>query len=145
MACHSEKEVEEFYRHPQMADGYLNKCKVCIREAVSLNRNSKIERYRGYDRSRNMTPKRVNARRAYLRTEAGRMARRHANENYILNHGAKRKAQCALNNAVRDGRVIKLSCEVCGDPKSEGHHEDYSKPLEVRWLCNKHHREEHAR
>jgi hypothetical protein len=55
----------------------------------------------------------------------------------------KRRAQIAVNNAVRDGRLTKGACEVCGATDSHGHHDDYSKPLEVRWLCAKHHAEEH--
>jgi len=35
--------------------------------------------------------------------------------------------------------VTKLPCQVCGDDKSEAHHEDYSRPLDVVWLCHKHH------
>ena len=54
-------------------------------------------------------------------------------------------AQTALRNAVKSGRIIKKSCEVCGEPKSHGHHDDYSKPLEVRWLCDAHHKEVHGR
>lgn len=34
-------------------------------------------------------------------------------------------------------------CEVCGDVNSQGHHEDYSRPLEVMWLCQKHHSARH--
>lgn len=32
-------------------------------------------------------------------------------------------------------------CEVCGNEQSEAHHDDYSKPWEIRWLCQKHHKE----
>jgi hypothetical protein len=41
-------------------------------------------------------------------------------------------------------RKIKLEpCEVCGDTKSLRHHPDYSKPLEVRFLCWLHHKQVH--
>lgn len=34
-------------------------------------------------------------------------------------------------------------CEVCGEQRAHRHHDDYSKPLEVRWLCPRHHGEVH--
>jgi len=49
-----------------------------------------------------------------------------------------------IGNALRDGKVVKRPCEVCGDPKSQGHHEDYSKPLDVVWLCTVHHGARHS-
>ena len=56
----------------------------------------------------------------------------------------KIKAQNAIDWEIRSGRIKRLPCEKCGDPKSEAHHDDYSKPLEVRWLCFRHHRIEHG-
>ncbi len=42
----------------------------------------------------------------------------------------------AVSGRYRDGMHLdRQPCEVCGDPKTDGHHEDYSRPLEVRWLC----------
>ena len=52
------------------------------------------------------------------------------------------KARSALNHAVRDGKLTRLPCEICGD-KAEAHHADYTKPLAVRWLCFSHHRQAH--
>lgn len=46
--------------------------------------------------------------------------------------------------AIKTGRLTRLPCGVCGNPKSEAHHEDYSKPLDVVWLCRKHHIERHT-
>lgn len=47
--------------------------------------------------------------------------------------------------AVRRGELKRHPCEECGNQKSHGHHDDYGKPLEVRWLCAKHHRWEHMK
>jgi len=46
-------------------------------------------------------------------------------------------------DAVRSGRLKREPCERCGEAKVEGHHDDYSHPLSVRWLCRTHHREVH--
>jgi hypothetical protein len=45
--------------------------------------------------------------------------------------------------AIYSGKLIRKPCEKCGDPKVEAHHEDYYKPLEIVWLCQKHHIEHH--
>lgn len=49
------------------------------------------------------------------------------------------KAVGTLNSAIESGKIQRLPCEICGNPKSEAHHEDYTKPLYVRWLCRLHH------
>jgi hypothetical protein len=43
--------------------------------------------------------------------------------------------------AIKKGLLIRRPCEVCGCVKSEAHHPDHSRPLEVVWLCRPHHRE----
>lgn len=52
-------------------------------------------------------------------------------------------AQAALRAAIKRGIVEPQSCVVCGDPKAEAHHPDYSKPADVVWLCRRHHKAEH--
>lgn len=55
----------------------------------------------------------------------------------------QRRAHKLLNAAVADGSVLRGACEVCRLPDAEAHHDDYDKPLDVRWLCPKHHRQVH--
>lgn len=59
------------------------------------------------------------------------------------NKSEKGIASQKLRSAVRYGKIVRQPCEVCQTPKAQGHHTDYSKPLDVKWLCPKHHREEH--
>lgn len=66
--------------------------------------------------------------------------RRRQTEREPIQDAARRLVQ----RAVKRGTMTRLPCEVCGETKSEGHHDDYSKPLDVRWLCRKHHTEHHA-
>jgi hypothetical protein len=56
------------------------------------------------------------------------------------------RARQDARNAVASGKLIKGECEYGSECRGriEGHHDDYSKPLVVRWLCNKHHRQEHG-
>jgi len=58
-----------------------------------------------------------------------------------------RKRQTAVEMTVRRaierGELERKPCEVCGSPDVEAHHEDYDKPLEVKWLCPKDHTARH--
>lgn len=55
----------------------------------------------------------------------------------------EKRAHQAVERALKKGILTKLTCEQCGDQNSQAHHDDYNKPLEVRWLCKKHHYEWH--
>lgn len=54
----------------------------------------------------------------------------------------KERARSRLAYAVRRGYVARQPC-ACGAPIAEAHHDDYSKPLDVRWLCRACHVAEH--
>ena len=45
------------------------------------------------------------------------------------------RAYTAVKRAVEAGDLTKGPCEECGAAIAHAHHDDYSKPLEVRWLC----------
>lgn len=67
----------------------------------------------------------------------------HDYKEYKKKYPEKYNAHKLVTYAVRSGILDRKPCEVCGDTKSKGHHEDYSKPLEVKWLCQSHHSEVH--
>jgi hypothetical protein len=62
---------------------------------------------------------------------------------YRKKYPEKVKARVAISNAVKLGKIKRLPCEVCGNIKADAHHEDYDEPLEVVWLCRKHHFQAH--
>lgn len=47
----------------------------------------------------------------------------------------KANARSYLNVYVRRGKVKRMPCEHCGSDRVQAFHEDYAKPLQVRWLC----------
>lgn len=126
--CEQIKPISEFYSHPETADKHLNKCKSCTKNDVTNNYASKREYYSLYEKVRNSEISRKSSRLIYQKTRRER-------------YPEKYKARNAVSNALRDGRLVRMPCEVCGDTKSQAHHDDYKKPLQVRWLCFKHHRE----
>lgn len=125
--CGISKPFDAFYKHKRMADGYLGKCKICTKMDVRSHRAINLDRIHAYDNQRSKLPHRRAAKTNYVRR-------------LKLRDPIRYKAHYAVSNAIRDGRLTRKPCIVCGDPKSEAHHHDYSKPLDVTWLCFKHHR-----
>lgn len=98
-----------------------------------------------YDRARNLRNRegrRLSAKQYYQKNKKKWRAKQ---EKQKKDDPLKYKARVALRNAVYTGKVKKLPCIKCGEPKTHGHHTDYSKPLKVQWLCVKHHYELHTR
>ena len=62
-------------------------------------------------------------------------------EEWTKKHPERRKAHKAVSYALKTGKLKKQNCRECGVAVVQAHHEDYSKPLEVIWLCPKHHYE----
>jgi hypothetical protein len=62
-----------------------------------------------------------------------------------IREAEKFKARNRLQMALRYGKIIRQPCEKCGAVKVHGHHDDYTKPLDVRWLCQTHHAQHHRR
>lgn len=118
-------------------------CKACHRANVKANREANADYYRELDRARSNLPHRVEARAAYAKTQQGKEALRRGSLAWSKRNPVKKAATTAVNNAVRDGRLARQPCEVCGKQKAQAHHDDYSKPLDVRWLCTTHHAEWH--
>ena len=71
-----------------------------------------------------------------------RKIRRHLIRVYNKRNPLKYRARYTLNNAIACGNIIKSSrCAYCeSTEKLEAHHDDYSKPLNVVWLCKECHR-----
>jgi hypothetical protein len=141
--CNAKKPLSAFYAHAQMKDGHLNKCKECTKADARKNIMEKREYYRQYDKARASMPHRVSARKAYRKTAEGKKAVANAHKRYKSRFPGRWAAQKIVGNAIRDHKLIKQPCFICGD-KAEAHHPDYSRPLDVVWLCNRHHREAHA-
>ena len=140
--CHRLMPIDQFYRHQQMADGHLNKCKECTRRDVQEARKRNIVHYRNYDFKRALDEARVEQRRLYMQTEAYKESHKKAltAQYYDPKNLIKRRARYNTRQAIKDGRLVKQPCEVCGSINVQCHHEDYSNPLNVIWLCPKHHR-----
>lgn len=122
-------------------------CKECRKAMVRINRANKIDYYREFDRQRANHPHRVEARKKYyenvMKSEEGKKRRKVYDTQYKIKHTERRAAHIAVGNALRRGDLQRHPCIKCGHDVAEAHHEDYSRPLDVVWLCRTHHLERH--
>jgi hypothetical protein len=128
--CERDLPRSEFYRHAETSDGLLGKCKDCTKADVKA--------YKATPRGRELTRGWKTTPRS-LRLNVARSQRQRKAE------PEKYKARSAVGHALRKGSLTRKPCELCGDKKSQAHHEDYSRPLDVIWLCFYCHREAHGR
>lgn len=129
--CLKKLPLESFYKHSQMGDGRLNKCISCTKKDVAEHRQNNLEKIRAYDKMRASMPHRMALNKRVLKDYRQKFPERYA-------------ATSAVNSALRTGKLIRYPCEICGEKKSVGHHPDYSRPLDVIWLCQAHHKQLHA-
>lgn len=143
--CQQKKSIDDFYKHKGMSDGRLGRCIECVKQRVRKNRLDKIDYYREYDKFRSSIPKRVSARKEYLQTDNGKASKQKAQKNYRERYPMKYAAHVITRNAIRDGKLkVESQCSVCQSTLNvEAHHDDYSKPLDVRWLCERCHKNWH--
>ncbi len=126
--CGQERESKWFYKQKGTKDGLRTWCKSCFDGAtirwVKKNKKRWLE---------------IMAKTRLKNKERNKLKRKiWEQENpEIL------KARRFIPHAVRDGRLDRGNCEVCDKSNAEGHHDDYSEPKDVRWLCKKHHAEHH--
>lgn len=121
--CLLELPLESFYKYEKMADGYLSYCKRC-----SLKR-MRIYTKRSATKIRERNRRYMESGRATIKTLENRRK-----------HPERYRARQLLRNAIRRGEITKTRCHTCGNENAkqlDGHHPDYSKPLDVMWLCKK--------
>lgn len=122
--CLKTKPYSEFYKHPQMADGYLGRCKECQKE---LSRRRDPIKIKAYEKIRAQNPER-------------KIAQAQCQRNRRAKFPQKERAHYLVSQALKKGHLVKQPCQVCGNVRSEAHHPDYNTPLAVYWLCFTHHR-----
>lgn len=141
--CKAAKPLDQFGKNKSAKDGLAFECKECVRAYQRKARAVRGDEIRAADNARFHTEKRQISVARYRSSDKGRAAMARAHENWRGNHPHKYKANSDLNNALQAGRIFKQPCFICGASKVEGHHPDYSRPLDVVWLCVAHHKETH--
>ena len=146
--CGETKPLSDFYTNPQLRDGHVNTCKECCnkRSKAYHSKPENKERKRILQREYRTKPDkkamelaaerrgRIDANNRRKLTEKQREYRQLKPDKYL--------AHRLVGYAVKKGTLAKRGCELCGKV-AEAHHDDYSKPLEVRWLCRIHHVQVH--
>lgn len=126
--CDIEKDEDDFYPRNKV-------CKVCTKKRVS--------EYQKSDKGREVHRAANNR---YSKTDKCKERRKVAEEKYKQLPSTKKKqlAKWAVKRAVKSGIIDRGVCDVCGSSTVHGHHDDYDRQLDVRWLCPRHHHEWHA-
>jgi len=134
--CKLVQPLSSYYVHRAMGDGHLGKCKTCTKKDTEERRalkESTDAKWVVAERKRH----RIKSRKA---REEGTAAIP-KNDKKCAPH--KRRACGKVKYALRTGKLKKKNCLVCSSPKTQAHHEDYDKPLDVAWLCVRHHMDRH--
>jgi len=130
--CGETKPIEDYHRNKKSLDGHLTFCKACRQVQGCKDRARNPDIYREQMRRHSKA--------SYKRNAASHAQKR---RDYYNKFPEKKKAHRAVSYALESGKLKRLSCEVCGKEKAHAHHENYSKPLDVIWLCSVHHSEIH--
>ena len=130
-SCGKVKSFDEFQKRYSSHDFLTASCRECLHE-------------RDRARYKKEREQRLAKHKEYMATEGGKIASARSSLKWKENNAVKRAAHVILGNAVRNGRVTKAPCFVCGSEKAVAHHPSYDLPLDVVWLCHDHHAQLHV-
>ena len=130
--CEIYKGLEEFFKDRSRMDGLNHHCKECRQKEQRAYKQTDVGKRANRKNCQN-----------YRKTEAGKEASRRSSKKKRQLYPEKIKARQAVRSAIRSGKLIRPSiCESCFKKRFiQAHHEDYSKPLDVDWLCTECHNE----
>jgi hypothetical protein len=135
--CREVKPLIEFYRNSNgRGDGFGYSCKTCTKIKSTQWRKDHITDSAALLR-------RAASQKRYTQSARGKIKRNQMTKKLIRLNLEKYHARYTTDNAVSSGQLVRQPCLFCGSPETEAHHDDYSKPLSIEWLCQKHHREVH--
>ena len=77
------------------------------------------------------------------KTKPETAARRYAQNRLDATWHKQAVARQKVRKALKMGVLARQRCSDCGAEKTDAHHSDYDKPLEVIWLCKSCHRQKH--
>lgn len=137
--CGVVKPLEEFTPQAKGKYGRLGRCKECMRNVSKEWDRAHPDQRRSYSRKWNKQHPDYYREWALAHPES----RDAACKKWQERNKDKYRAHWMVRNALKDGRLQRMPCVVCGS-KAHAHHPDYANPLSVVWLCPKHHKEEHA-
>lgn len=142
--CGVAKVLDDFYIQKRSSGLRFAACKDCVKRRVRENRIERIDYYKEFDarRYREQPARRAHAKRCHEKWSRSKRGKAVVRARKVA-QAEQYSARSLLWSALLTGKLQRLPCEICGNPESEGHHDDYSKPLDVRWLCAKHHAEHH--
>lgn len=135
--CNEQKPLSEFYKKSDMKDGHLNNCKSCHNaRSIKWNKANK-ERINANNRARAKTDEVKQKRKKQYTSERGREIAREAVRRYRKRRPMVDAAHRFIRLAVEKGLIQRSNeCTECGSSNTvEAHHDDYTKPDVVRWLC----------
>ena len=149
--CGRKLDVSEFYKHSQMKDGYLNICMDCVKNRMKEYRTRNIDTIREKDRIRGRRTEAVKKRREYANNIKTENPEKYSQimadytRKYRRKFPEKNMAHLRVSRALQSGVLKRPNiCSRCGKKcKPDAHHEDYTKPLDVIWLCGDCHAEKH--
>ena len=147
VCCLKVKNLSDFGSTKAFKSGLDSSCRDCRLEKVRSYRATPNGRAksRGTVERYHKSPKGRAAKRRYEETENGREKRREHASVHREKHPVKIRARLIAHYAEKCGKIERKPCGVCSDAKTEAHHIDYSRPLDVVWLCKTHHDVAHDR
>ncbi len=126
-----------------MADGHLNKCKSCAKKDVD-EREKRLSKDPEWKEKELARHREKSARARVKNGDCKTPAWRKAHKAWEERNKHKKYAHGCVAKALKSGKLTRQPCEICNEPRVQAHHDDYSKPLDVKWLCIKHHAERHV-